>query len=71
MELIEEIKFRDILKAIDRWTELCETKGKDFTSMTLEEIRDFNAELNVLACNTMNNLAFLRKRIRTNDKRSR
>ena len=53
-------KIEPVCDAVDRWSVLWGSVEGRYSQMSMDEVRAFNAQLNVLACNTMNDLVYIR-----------
>lgn len=58
-----QLKLKIIRDNVDRWDALWASHEGRYKEMSEEEIRAFNAELHVIANDTMNELSSIRKRL--------
>lgn len=58
-----QLKLKMIRDSVDRWDALWASYEGRYKGMSEDEIRAFNAELRVIANDTMNELSSIRKRL--------
>lgn len=58
-----QLKLKMIRNNVDRWDALWASHEGHYKEMSEDEIRAFNAELHVIANDTMNELSSIRKRL--------
>ena len=64
LSLLDRLRIEMVCKNVEEWDSLWKSvEGDKYLDMIYEEIRNFNATLNVIANNTMNTLSALRKGI--------